>query len=301
MSKKLYVSWLLAASCILLAPSLRQARSATPEPAAGIEAISKPSQEVKLCFAHPGILSKLLVKEGQAVKEGDLLIQQDDAAEQSQLEQLKEAADDQTRVKAAQAQLEQKKVDLTKMEQAFKKGASTELEVQHAKLDVTIAEFQLDVENFQRKQDRLKQEELQHQIDRMRIKSPFNGLVEEIMMHEGESSTDAMAKVIRLVKIDPLWVDVPMPLNLTRKLQIGSEVEVQFGDTSAPGAKGKVIFMAAVADGASATRLVRVEVPNPAGRPAGERVIVKTPNVSAAVAADKNAGLTARTGPISPR
>ena len=298
MLKKLYVSWLLAASCIFLAPSLRQARSATPEPAAGIEAISKPSQEVKLCFAHPGILSKLLVKEGQAVKEGDLLIQQDDAAEQSQLEQLKEAADDQTRVKAAQAQLEQKKVDLTKMEQAFKKGASTELEVQHAKLDVTIAEFQLDVENFQRRQDALKQKGLELQIERMRIKSPVSGLVEEVLVHQGECS-DALAKVVRVVKIDPLWVDVPIPLALTRKMPIGAEVEVLFGAT---GVKGKVIFMAAVADGASATRLVRVEVPNPSGRPAGEHVEIKPPqNVSADVAANPADPVAPGTGPISPK
>ena len=134
----------------------------------------------------------------------------------------------------------------------------------------------------------------------MKIKSPFSGLVEEVLMHEGESSTDAMSKVIRLVKIDPLWVDVPMPLAQTRKMQIGAEVEVQFGATTV---KGKVIFMAAVADGASATRLVRVEVPNPTGRPAGEHVEVKVPqSVSAAVAANENAGSAApKTGPISPK
>ena len=299
MSRKVNKYWLLAVGCLLLVPALGQAQGATPESPTGIEAITKPSQEVKLGFVHPGILYKLLVKEGQAVKEGDLLVQQDDTAEQAQLEQLKEAAEDLTRVKAAQAQLEQKKVDQIKMEQAFKKGASTELEVQHAKLDVIIAGFQLDVENFQRKQDALKQRELQLQIDRMRIKSPVTGLVEEILVREGESS-DALAKVVRVVKIDPLWVDVPMPLSQTTKLQIGAELNVQLGGTMV---KGKVIFLAAVAESASSTRLVRLEVPNPSGRPAGERVEIKTPqNVSAAVAANEDAGPVARgTGPISPK
>jgi RND family efflux transporter MFP subunit len=299
MSRKLNTCWLLAVGCLLLAPAPRQAQGATPEPPTSIEAITKPSQDVKLGFVRPGILGKLLVKEGQSVKEGELLVQQDDSAEQAELEQLKDAADDQTRVKAAQAQLEQKKVDLIKMEQAAKKGAATELEVLHARLDVTIAGFQLDVENFQRRQDALKQKSLQLQIEHMRIKSPFSGLVEEILMREGECG-DAVAKVIRLVKIDPLWVDVPMPLVQTTKLQIGTEVEVQFGGTTI---KGKVIFMAAVAESASSTRLVRVEVLNPSGRPAGERVEVKIPqNVSAAVAANENAGPAARgTGPISPK
>ncbi len=292
MSRELCTYWLLIVGCLLLAPASRQARGATPEPA-NIEAITKPSQEVKLGFVRPGLLGKLLVKEGQAVKEGELLAQQDDSAEQAQLEQLKDSAEDLTRVKAAQSQLEQKKVDLTKMEDAFKKGASTLLEVQHARLDVIIGGFQLDVENFQRKQDALKQKELQLQIERMKIKSPVTGLVEEVLIHEGECS-DALAKVVRVVKIDPLWVDVPMPLALTRKLPIGAEVEVLFG--AAP-VKGKVIFMAAVADAASTTRLVRVEVPNPTGRPAGEHVAVKPPqNVSADVAVNEDAGSASRTG-----
>jgi RND family efflux transporter MFP subunit len=290
---------LLTVGCVLLAPSLRQAPAAEPQAASNAEAITKPSQEVKLSFVRPGTLYKLMVKEGQSVKEGDLLVQQDDAAEQAQLEELKAAAEDKTRVKAAEAQLDQKKVDLTKMEDAFKKGASTLLEVQHAKLDVIIGGFQLDVENFQRKQDAFKQKELQLQIERMRIKSPISGLVEEILVHEGESS-DALAKVIRVVKIDPLWTDVPMPLDLTRKMAIGTEVEVLFGATVV---KGKVIFMAAVADSASATRLVRVEVPNPSGRPAGEHVEVRLPqNVSADVAVNPVAGSAAPgTGPISPK
>lgn len=299
MSRKLCTYWLLTVGCILLAPLLMQARGANPEPAANIEAITKPSQEVKLGFVRPGILAKMLVKEGQPVKEGELLAQQDDSAEQADLEQLKDSTEDKTRVNAAKAQLDQKKIDLTKMEEAFKKGASTLLEVQHAKLDVIIGGFQLDVENFQRKQDALKQKGLELQIQRMRIKSPVTGLVEEVLVHEGECS-DALAKVVRVVKIDPLWVDVPIPLALTRKMPIGAEVEVLFGAT---GVKGKVIFMAAVADGASATRLVRVEVPNPSGRPAGEHVEIKTPQtVSADVAANPIAGPAAPgTGPISPK
>jgi len=38
-----------------------------------------------------------------------------------------------------------------------------------------------------------------------------------------------------------------------------------------------VIHVAKVADGGSLARMVRVEVPNPSGRPAGEHVLVSVP------------------------
>jgi RND family efflux transporter MFP subunit len=285
-------------------PVLNSAQGA--EPAAGIEAITKPSQDVKLGFVRPGVVAKLLVKEGQDVKEGQLLVQQNDFAEQAQLEQLKANAEDQTRVKAAKAQLEQKKVDLVKLEKALKKGASTDLEVEHARLDVVIAGFQLDVEKFQRGQDTLKQKELQLQIERMRINSPIEGRVEEILVREGEPS-DALVKVIRVVNTKLLWVDVPVPMAQAQKLQVGAKMEVIFGAAQAgeqtkPGGevvKGEVIFLAAVADGASGTRMVRVQAPNPTSRPAGEHVEVRIPdNTSAAVAGNQKTGPVAPTGPI---
>jgi len=277
--------------CVLFLPLLGWAQ--------GVEAITKPSQEVKLAFVRAGLLGKLMVKEGQIVKEGDVLVQQDDSAEQAQLEQLRAEAADMTRVKAAQAQLAQKKVDLTREQEAHAKGAAPDLEVEHADLDVKIAGFQLDVEQFQRKQDALKAKALECEIERMRIKSPINGRVEEIMIHQGESG-DALAKVLRIVNIDPLWTDVPMPLAQARKFQEALEqhreatVEVRFGAIPARGeakpapaltVKGKVIFLAAVAEAGSNTRMVRVEVPNPTARPAGEHVEVIVPSDTPAATA----------------
>ena len=52
--------------------------------------------------------------------------------------QLKAQAEDQTRLKASEAQLAQKKVDFKKTEAAFKDGAATPLEVDHARLGAVV-------------------------------------------------------------------------------------------------------------------------------------------------------------------
>jgi RND family efflux transporter MFP subunit len=260
-----------------------------------IEAITRPSQDVMLSFVRPGRVAKVLVKEGDTVKAGQELIRLDDEAERVQLEQLKAQAEDVIRVKAADAQLAQRNLDLKKMEQAFRDHAATEMEVEHAKLDVTISELSRELAQFEQKQAVRKYEEAKIQLDRMRLLSPIDGKVERPtdamgkprdLAEEGES-VDALEKIIRVVNVNPLWVDVPVPVEGARLLKRGqgkAEVEFEPGEaTRAPRVAGNIIHIAALADAASGTLTVRVELLNPSDRPAGERVYVSFPPVKTAM------------------
>ena len=267
----------ILAPAVALAAVLLLAASARGE---GIAPHTQPSEDVTLAFTRAGRVLKVLVKPGDAVKAGQLLVQLDDAAERARLEQLKIQAQDTTRIRAAEAQLAQRKVDLAKLEWAFKRGAATDMEVERARLDVKIAELSLELAQVQHKQDQLQYEQARIELERMRLLSPISGRVEQVVVEPGESA-DALQNVIRVVNIDPLWVDVPASVAEVRrlKLSVGDPAEVTFltGEAGKPGptVAGKVIYIAAVADAASNTRTVRVEVPNAALRPAGEHVRVR--------------------------
>jgi RND family efflux transporter MFP subunit len=244
-----------------------------------IEAITKPSGDVTLAFSRPGKIAQVLVKEGDDVKKGQELIRLDDKAEAVQLEQLKAQADDDTRVKAAEAQLAQKRVDLKQTEEAFAAGAATQLEVDRAKLDVVIAELSLDLAKFERSQDLRKYREAIVQVERMRLPSPIDGKVEKLVQHEGEAA-EAQGKLVQVVCTDPLWIEAPVPLSIARLLKKGASAAiVEFPNDQGPPiqAPGKIIHIAAVADSASGTLTVRVEAANTTGRPAGEHVYVSFP------------------------
>jgi RND family efflux transporter MFP subunit len=249
-----------------------------------IEAVTKPSQDTVLSFVRPGQVAEVLVKEGDAVKAGQVLMRQDDKAELAQMEQLKAQAEDNTRIRAAEAQLEQKRVDLRKTEGARKEGAATELEVDHAKLEVVIGELSLELAQFEQKQAKLKYQEMRLQIDRMRVVSPIDGVVERLLVEPGES-VEAAGKIAQVVQIDPLWIDVAVPLAIARTLKRGESNAVAEFDGADPARRssvnGKIIHVAAVADSASGTLTVRVECPNAARRPAGEHVYVSFPAQSA--------------------
>ena len=244
----------------------------------GIEAITKPSQDVKLAFVRAGRISRVLVKEGQHVEAGQLLMEQDDQAEQVQLKQLKAQAEDTTRIRYAAAQLEQKKVYFERL-QKVEATATTQTEIDLAKLDVTIAELSKELAEFEHSQDAKKYEEAKDQLDRMRLVSPIAGKVEMISLQAGESA-EAQAPVVRVVSTDPLWVDVYVPLDQAAHLTIGGTARVASNPTGPPASKGKVIHIASVAEAASNTLLVRLEVPNPSAQPAGERVYIIFPSVA---------------------
>ena len=253
----------------------------TAVPGLAVEAITKPSGDVKLAFVHPGLIGRVLVKEGQTVKAGQVLMEQDDSAERLQLEQLQVQAEDLTKVEYAQAQLEQKQVYLKRIKEAGTLG-TTPTEIEMAQLDVKVAELSLRLAQFDHTQEQRKYQEDAAQIERMRIRSPIAGKVEQISLKAGEAA-EALSQIVRVVSIDPLWIDVPVALGEACGLSVGGQVGVVFasnvlsdGTSSAPAARaeGRIIHVGAVADAASNTLLVRVEVANPAARPAGERVEV---------------------------
>ncbi|MHC4221726.1 MAG: efflux RND transporter periplasmic adaptor subunit [Planctomycetota bacterium] len=238
-----------------------------------IAAITAPSKDVTVSFLRPGRISQVYVKAGQKVRVGQPIVQQDDAAQQIQLSILKADSQDRSQILADQAKLDQKKVDLKKIEWAAKRGSATDLEVEHAKLDVTISQLSLKVAQFEHEQSQKRYEEAKITVDRMRMKSPTTGYVEQLFIEAGES-VNGLDEVIRIVKIDPLWVDVPVPLNKAKNLKLEQAVKIKFSLDNQLTTDAKIIYIAAVSDAASGTLTVRIEVPNSARRQAGEHVSV---------------------------
>ncbi len=242
----------------------------------GITAATKPSADVTLSFVQAGRIAIINFREGDSVKVGDVLVQQDDAVERARLAQLEAESEDKTKIQASEFSLAQRRVDLERLEARPKAVTQTELE--HAKLNLNIAELSLRVAVFQHEQAQRKYEEAKLQIDRMSLKSPIDGRIEGIEKEAGES-VNALDDVVRVVRVNPLWIDVPVPLSQTASLRYGHTATVEFPSLKKMSVEGTVIFIAAVADAGSDTLIVRIQIPNNSNRPAGEHVIVTFPTL----------------------
>lgn len=241
----------------------------------GIPAETKPSADVTLSFVQPGQIAKVNIREGDSVNIGDILVQQDDSVEKVSLAILEAQSKDKTQIQAAEARLEQSKIDLKRRED--KPLAVTASEIDYARLNMNIAELSLRLTILENEQAQKKYEEAKLQIERMSLKSPIEGWIEKIEIETGES-VNALDDVVRVVRIDPLWIDVDIPLTQRANLKYGDTAMVEFSTPDITNVEGTVIFIPAVADFASTTIRIRIQVPNKTNRPAGERVLVTLPS-----------------------
>ena len=240
-----------------------------------LQGITAPSADITLSFVLAGRLTDVLVKEGHVVKKDQLLARLYDEPERIQSQQLKMLSTDRTRILAAEAELAQKKVDLRKLELAKSKGAASDWEVEHLILNARIAELSLKTAILEQEQYRRRYDHSLSQLKRMRIVAPIAGVVENVSVETGES-VGALGPVIRLVKNDSLWIDMPVPSAQAIDLAVGQNVWVSFpGSAAVEAPNGRIINLSAVADAASDTLRVRIEVDNPLNRPAGERVAIE--------------------------
>jgi RND family efflux transporter MFP subunit len=242
--------------------------------AEALQGITAPNADITLSFVVAGRVSDVLVQPGTTVEKDQPLVHLFDEPEKIQCQQLKMLSEDRTKIHAAQAELAQKQVDLKKLEQAKAKGAASVWEVEHLYLNVRIAELSLQSAVLEQQQYRQRYDHASSQLLRMRLDAPIAGLVEEVSVEVGES-IGTLGPVIRIVQNDPLWIDVPVPLVQARDLTLGQDVWITFpGATRDASPNGRIINISAVADAASETLRIRIEVPNPLKRPAGERVAV---------------------------
>ncbi len=241
-----------------------------------IPANTMPSADVTVSFIQPGRIARIYVKEGELVKVNQTLIQQDAAAQQAQLSHIKEQSEDMTQIETQKANLAQKKVYLERLEWAAERGSATELEVEDAKLAVKIAEFALKAASFEHEQDIRKYKEEKIRVNYMTLKSPIAGRVEKIEVEVGES-INGLDNAMRIVQTDPLWIDVHVPVVQGSTLRLDQTADVYFPGAEQDAVKGKIIVISTVADAASSTLRVRIEVPNRSNRPAGEHVRVSFP------------------------
>lgn len=264
----------VSATAVGLVTAIGQTPEDKTEPA--YEAVTKPSKEVRLSLVQSGRIKEVAIKDGDRVQTGDVLVRLDDEVEKLALQQLKAQAENDTTIQAAEAQLEQSKVDLQRVEDLGEKDVATKYEIEHARLDKLIAELRVKLSTFELNISKIKYEEARTHLDRMILRSPIDGVVAQVIISAGES-IEAYEKIVHIVKLDPLWVDVPVPLAKARGLELQAPAVVHFHGPGPAIADGTIIHKAPVADARSGTLMVRVEFLNPSLRPAGEPVRVSFP------------------------
>jgi RND family efflux transporter MFP subunit len=255
---------------------------------------TKPSEERAFNFSAPGLVMKVNVKEGEPVKAGQVLAEQDVTVETANKATYEIEANSAVEEEFAKADMDLKKVELARKEDLFKKKNATFLEVEEARINVKRAEAQLKLATQKRETARAQAAVEQAKIDLKRIVSPIDGMIQKLDTHAGEIATSGGAErekpAIRVVKNDPLWIDVNFSAEQAAKLKPGQKLQVRYVSEQDKWNNAEVLFLNPVVQKGSQTRNVRLVMPNPEDRPSGLEVNVKLPDAIAAAGREPQAG-----------
>jgi RND family efflux transporter MFP subunit len=279
------------ASLGLLALARPQTRAAEPQ-SGSFPGITVPSQRGQLSLKIPDVIRIVHVKPGDVVKKGQLLLSEDTREEEVNLKIIKAEADSDVTlkaadvaIKAAEATKRNREVELKRQELMFAQKVAGQADLDKAKLDVEISGLEIEKAKLDFEKAQIEQAQRKFQaerqaflIERMQIKSPFDGEVVEVLVKEGEV-LDPQKPAIVVVKLDTLWVEVHLPVEITANLKNGQELEVLYGGAAKP-VKATVFYLSPEADAGANTQLTRLELPNPENRRAGMNVQVLVPQAA---------------------
>ena len=236
---------------------------------AQVDAMTKARHDLSLGFTVSGKVAQIAVKPGDRIDKDQLLIELEDLEGKSLVKLYEIRASSDLAARSAEAALRLAQVEYKAIDQAYKNDAAMWIEVERNHIRVEQAELELKMALQQGEEATLQLNQARARHEQYILRAPTDGIVEIVTVEEGEL-VETLNPVLQLVVIDPLWIDAAVPTDQTLDLKIGDVVQVRIDlpDHNEP-VVGKIIHMAEVADAASNTRLVRVEVPNPKLLPAG--------------------------------
>jgi RND family efflux transporter MFP subunit len=262
----------------LLAWAGRPALGADASAVTGIDTIAIPQYDKKLAFGVPGRVRVVNVKPGQAVQAGQLLMELEDEKGKAMVARYEVVVASDVEERIAKENLALAKIEEGHLRELIEKQAAAPIELERAIGKTNLANLDVEKAHKEHQEHAHELEEARADHEQYRLLAPVSGVIQEVNFYEGQA-VEVAKPVLRLVVTDPLWVEVPVATAATLGLTEGTTAEVH---SAVPGFElplaGKVIFVAPVADAASETRLIRVEVPNPTHLPAGTKVTIDFPS-----------------------
>lgn len=255
------VAWM----CLLLTCSAAMAQ---------VDAITVASYDLRIGFTVDGKVNKVPVKAGDRVKAGELLMSLVDLEGEAMVLQYTLKANSDLSIRSAKEQLRLAQIEAKAIQALFEKNAATPIELDRAVVKAAIAALEVENAQQQFQEAKLILTQARSRHDKYELRAPIDGFVDTLVGREGEG-VESLKPVLRLVNTDVLYIDAAVPTGQTLALAPNDKAWIQFKilPDAAP-AMGKILYLAQVADSASDTRIVRIEVPNPKGLPAGGAVTV---------------------------
>ena len=231
--------------------------------AADYDCLVEARQQVEIRSPVEAVIESVLVQRGDFVKKGQVIATMESGPERAALDLARSRATMQGELKAAQARLDLAEKKLQRAEELYKQNF-----ISVNARDEAQAEYQFSIEQLRQAQENQKLAQLDvdrnSQVLALRtIRSPLSGVVVNVLQKPGEfSSTNLKDPIVKLAEIDPLHVEVVLPVALYGRIKVGQRAQVMPEQPVGGNHGATVKVVDRVIDAASGTFGVRLELPN---------------------------------------
>jgi RND family efflux transporter MFP subunit len=214
-----------------------------------------------------GQIAGVLVDRDATVRKGQVLVTLDAEVEQASLAVARYRAVMEGNIRAAQTRVANAMQKLKRREELQKENFISAQDRDDSAAEMRVAEADLLEARDNRELAKLEARRLTATVARYSLTSPINGIVTDRLQNPGElaQSGDTANAILRLAQIDPLRVDVVLPVARYGAIKVGAVVDVKPEPPFTGVYKATVRVVDRVVDAPSGTFRVRLELPNPKG------------------------------------
>jgi RND family efflux transporter MFP subunit len=250
-----------------------------PLGAEDFDCLIEPQQTVSISSPIDGVLDKVFVERGSIVKKGQILAQLESTLEGATVTLARARAEMDAAIKSGEARLEFSTTKFIRSQKLYEKNFISAADLQDAETEKRLAEMALLNAVDNKRVAELELERANAALARQTIRSPINGVVVERFLSPGEYSSGQLKRespILKLAQIDPLRVEVYVPVSLYGKISVGSIGKVAVEAPATSTYEARVSIIDRVIDSASGTFRVRLELANPNNQiPAGLRCKIR--------------------------
>ncbi len=207
-----------------------------------------------------GLVEKVLVERGDLVEEGQVLVTLESTAERAAVAVARARAELESAIKSNQVRLDFGVRRYDRTVEVFRKDLVPLKEMDEAETGKILAELGLLEAHENRRMAELELQRATVAVGLRTIRSPVRGVVTERVLSAGEFA--GQAPILKVARIDPLRVEVFVPVALFGKVAVGMKAHVMPESPVGGSRVAEVTIVDRVIDAASGTFGVRLALPN---------------------------------------
>lgn len=250
------------------------ATASAPATAQGFDCLIEANASVPVAFPVEGLVETVRVDRGDLVTAGQVLATLESSVEKASVLLAKARAEIESALKSNQVRVDFGVRRFERTDEMYKKNLVPLKELDEAETAKVLAELGVLEARENTKLAELELGRATAALELRTLRSPVTGVVVERSVHPGEHTKQT--PILKLAQIDPLRVEVIVPVAQLGKVAVGMKAEVTPEAPVGGVYQARVTVVDRVVDAASGTFGIRLEMPNPAYRlPAGLKCKVR--------------------------